>query len=229
MKILSTIKPPIPWSLGDHARDVFPIPRLIWPVLTPAPAIGRLTLLPQPHPSTVRRWFPSSLRLFPRYGLDGNGSVSGVLSYNNNTDGTVNTPTDYEQITWADGTITNYVPLYAMMPASEAVLGNLAAPGNASANPFNADITTTSDMLLNRAPLTAVQTSSTITAQTNPQFWSTPVRAYTDTSADIIEVRFSGQVNVNAISFQLANFPHTAYLQVYDDAIRPGWPFTAKS
>jgi hypothetical protein len=148
-----------------------------------------------------------------------NGSVSGVLSYNNNTDGTVNTPTDYEQITWADGTITNYVPLYAMMPASEAVLGNLAAPGNASANPFNADITTTSDMLLNGAPLTAVQTSSTITAQTNPQFWSTPVRAYTDTSADIIEVRFSGQVNVNAISFQLANFPHTAYLQVYDDAI----------
>jgi YVTN family beta-propeller protein len=147
-----------------------------------------------------------------------NGSISGVLSYCNNADGTVYSSTDFEQITWADGTITNYIPLYAMTPSSESVLGNLAAPGNSSANPFNADITTTSEMLLSGAPLSAVQTASTITAQISPQFWSTPTRAYTDISADIIEVRFSGPMNVNAISFQLANFPHTAYLQVYDDA-----------
>jgi len=151
-----------------------------------------------------------------------NGSVSGVLSYNNNPDGTVNTPTDNEQIMWADGTVTNYIALYAMMPSSESVLGNLAAPGNSSANPFNADITATSDLLLGGASLTAVQAASTVTAQTSPQFWSTPTRPYTDPSADIIEVRFSGPVNVNANSIQLANFPHTATLQVYDD-ITSSW------
>jgi hypothetical protein len=146
-----------------------------------------------------------------------NGWVSGVLSYSQNTDGTLNTPTDFEQVTWADGTITNYMPIYAMAPASEAVLGTMVVPGNASANPINSDNSTVSDLLLSGASVQSIQAASTITAQTVPQFWSTPERAYTDMTQDIIEIRFSSPVNVNAISFQVANFPCTATFQVYDD------------
>jgi hypothetical protein len=146
-----------------------------------------------------------------------NGWVSGVLSYANNPDGSLDTPSDFEQITWADGTITNYLPQYAMAPASETVLGTMVVPGNASANPLNPDNSTVSDLLLAGASVPAIQAASTITAQNVPQFWSTPERAYTDTTQEVIEVRFSSPVNVNAVSFQVANFPCTAILQVFDD------------
>ena len=146
-----------------------------------------------------------------------NGWISGILSYANNPDGTLFTPSDYEQITWADGTITNYLPLYAMAPASEAVLGTMVVPGNASANPINSDNSTVSDLLLSGASVEAIQAASTITAQSVPQFWSTPERAYTDMTQDVIEVRFSSPANVNAVSFQIANFPCTATFQVWDD------------
>lgn len=146
-----------------------------------------------------------------------NGWVSGVLSYSQNPDGTLDTPTDFEQITWTDGTITNYLPIYALAPASEAVLGTMVVPGNASANPINSDNGTVSELLLSGASVQSIQAASTITAQSVPQFWSTPERAYTDMTQDIIEVRFSSPVNVNAISFQVANFPCTATFQVYDE------------
>jgi hypothetical protein len=146
-----------------------------------------------------------------------NGWVSGILSYANAIDGLLLTPSDYEQVTWADGTITNYLPLYAMAPASETVLGTMVVPGNASANPINSDNGSVSPLLLSGASVEAIQAASTITAQSVPQFWSTPERDYTDMTADIIEVRFSSPVNVNAVSFQVANFPCTATFQVYDD------------
>jgi Concanavalin A-like lectin/glucanases superfamily len=146
-----------------------------------------------------------------------NGWVSGVVSYSQNPDGSLSTPSDFEQITWADGTITNYLPVYAMAPSSEAVLGTMVVPGNALANPINPDNSTVSDILLSGASISAIQAASTITAQTVPQFWSTPERAYTDMTQEVIEVRFSSPVNTNAVSFQVANFPCTALFQVYDD------------
>lgn len=146
-----------------------------------------------------------------------NGWVSGVVSYSMDTLGDILTPTDFEQITWTDGTITNYLPIYALAPASEAILGTMVVPGNASANPINSDNSTVSDMLLSGASVASIQAASTITAQTVPQFWSTPERAYTDMTQEVIEVRFSSAMNVNAVSFQVANFPCTAMFQIWDD------------
>jgi hypothetical protein len=146
-----------------------------------------------------------------------NGWVSGVLSYSLNSDGSLSTPSDFEQVTWSDGTITNYLPLYAMAPASEAILGTMVVPGNATSNPINSDNSTVSEILLAGASVSAIQAASTITAQNIPQFWSTPERAYTDMTQEVVEVRFSSPVNVNAVSFQLANFPQTATFQIYDD------------
>jgi hypothetical protein len=151
-----------------------------------------------------------------------NGWVSGTLSYAQDESGVLLAPSDFEQVTWADGTITNYSAVYALAPASESILGTMVVPGNSLANPINSDNSTVSDILMSGASISSIQGASTITAQNVPQFWSTPARAYTDPTQEVIEVRFSSPVNVNAVSFHLANFPCTAIFQVYD-TINQAW------
>ena len=147
-----------------------------------------------------------------------NSSVAGSLSYAYNPDGTVLTATDFERVVWADGTATNYGPQYALASAANSILGNIGVPGIASANPINNTTSVSALLLAGAAPNVIAENITINSSGTGPQFWSTPERAYTDQTQDVIEVRFLAEATIDSVSFELANFPHTAYLQIYDDA-----------
>jgi len=59
--------------------------------------------------------------------------------------------------------------------------------------------------------------SGTGSASAPARFWSTPPRAAADTTREVLQVSLGAARTLNRVSVSLPRFPHTSWLQAYDD------------
>jgi hypothetical protein len=151
------------------------------------------------------------------------GDITGVTAYT--IVGALMDAIPMQKIRLYDGTYLEYPARNAIELRRRLLAGRAASDGVLVAHPY-AGISALSSLAplfadaiaLERllAAIPSFLPSEGIPQRLSQRFWVTPDRPQTDTTQEVLEVRFPTDRVVNYITFEMAHYPHTVSVQFFD-------------
>lgn len=151
-------------------------------------------------------------------------SKIGALSLIDKFDAQANDLPSQQSQVGAD-TIT-FLPQYALRPLQSIMSGRLMSEGILAVNPYagtrdQPEFSAPGSLLVDGATASQLQVLRPLKDSTNRQgilYWTSPLRHWFDPTVDVVELRFPTPCDINHLSLQVSNYPHTMEIQAWVDA-----------